>query len=548
MVEHSFCCPDMILINGPIYTADDQGRRFSGMALSDGKIMALGSRDEISALAREGTQKVDLNGRSAIPGIFDSHNHLAVAGAVMSDGVLLFDASTLSELQEIVADQVRKLAPGQWVLGAGWIENQFKEWRMPTRWDLDEVAPNNPVILDRLFEMSVVNSRALELAGLTDDGPDPDRGIADRDEQGRLTGVLRSGAQEAVRAVMPGMSSAEKVREYERHIRVAAEEYLRHGITSVVDPGVRPLVMRAYQNARENGDLPLRVNMMPTWYGFGSHTENMEGKLDHIGLRTNFGDEWLRIGAVKMVIDGGLGSRTALMYDPWIDGSRSKVPLSIDTGKLEAYFQEAHSAGWSIGIHCCGDKSQDIACASFDAVIGRDPREDVRHNIIHGYFATQESLDIMQQRSISVSAQPGFIWVEGDVYFAAATEERLRDFTPLRSYSERGIMVACNSDMTSNHYNPFWGIHSAVTRKTSRGATLGDEERVDRFEALRMFTHNGAHLAFWEDLTGSLEIDKAADVVVLDNDYGSVSDDDLHDLKVDMTIIGGETVYDRTSS
>ncbi len=537
--------PDIILTNGPIYTADAPGNEFSAMAISAGKITALGRKDEICALAHEGTRQIDLEGRSAIPGIFDSHNHLFMAGAVLSDGVLLFDATTLSELQEMVADRVRKLAPGEWVLGAGWIENQFREWRMPTRWDLDEVAPDNPVFLMRLFGMCVVNSRALELAGLTDDGPGPDRGSADRDEAGRLTGVLRSGAEEAVREVMPQLSFVQKVKEHERHIRTGAEEFVRYGITGIIDPGVPPMVMRAYQNVREKGDLPIRVNMMPAWHGlFSTRGQHLEGRLDHFGIRSGYGDERLNIGALKMAIDGGLGSKTALMNDPWTDGTRSDIPLRLDTDNLETWFEEAHEAGWSIGIHCCGDRAQDLACAAFDAVVGRDPG-DARHNIIHGYFATPESLEIMQRRNISVSAQPGFIWVEGDVYFTVASQAKLRGFTPLKTYLESGIVVACNSDICSAHYNPFWGIHSAVTRKTSRGATLGDEEKVDRFEALRMFTYNGAYLAFMEELTGSLEVGKAADVAVLDADYGAVCDDELRDLRVDVTLVDGETVYER---
>ena len=546
MPEMTLNGPDVILVNGPIYTADADRRKVTGMAITGGKITALGSTDEIRALAREDTEIVDLDGRSAIPGIVDSHNHLPTAGAMMSEGVILFDAKTISELQEMVAGRAQTMEPGEWIQGAGWIENQFEEWRMPTRWDLDEAAPDNPVILNRLFGMSVVNSRALELAGITEDGYEPDRGIVDRDEQGRPTGVLRAGAQEAVRAVMPAMSSAQRVRQYEGYIRTAAQEYVRYGITSLLDPGVPPLMMRAYQNVQESGGLPLRVNMMPVWYGLrASEDQDLDGRLDHIGVHTNFGNDRLRIGALKMAIDGGLGSMTSLMHEPYIDGTRSEIPLRLNTDNLEKWFEEGHSAGWSIGIHCCGDLAQDLACSAFDTVMGREPRDDVRHNIIHGYFATPEALEIMERHSISVSAQPGFIWVEGDQYFSALPEERLHDFKPLKTYLDRGIIVACNSDMTSAHYDPFWGIHSAVTRKTSRGKTLGDAEKVDRFEALRMFTYNGAYLTFWEDLVGSLEVGKAADVAVLDRDYGAIDDDQLRDLTVERTLVDGKTVFDR---
>ncbi len=539
-------CSDLVFVNGPVYVGSGDDKSHTGMAVRGGQITALGSSDEVRSLAGDRTTVVDLQGRSAIPGIVDSHNHMPTAGAMMHDGVLLFDAESISDLQDILREKVEDVGAGEWIMGAGWIENQFTEWRMPTRWDLDEVAPDNPVILNRLFGMCAVNSRALQLAGITREGGDPERGIVDRDEKGHPTGILRAGAEEAVRAVMPDPGAGERVRQYERYIQTAAEEYVRYGITSLLDPGVPPLVMRAYQNVYERGQLPLRVNMMPVWYGLRpSEDPNLPGRLDHMGIRTNFGDERLRIGALKMAIDGGLGSKTALMNEPFRDGSWSEIPLRLDSEMLRDWFTEGHSIGWSIGIHCCGDRAQDMACRAFDAVVGSMPRDDVRHNIIHGYFPTEESLELMKRHELAVSAQPGFIWVEGDLYFAAVTREKLNGFTPLKTYDSEGIVVACNSDMTSAHYNPFWGLHSAVTRRTSRGEVLGDEERVDRFSALRMMTGNGAYLMFWEDLTGCIDVGRAADIAVLDRDFAAVPDDDLRDLEVDMTVIGGEVVYEK---
>ncbi len=539
---------DLVLRNGPIYSADAQNNEFSGMAICGNKIIAMGSSDEMEPLTGPKTEVIDLRGRSAIPGIVDSHNHLPTAGAMMSEGILLFEATSISELQEIVRQGVKELQPDQWLRGAGWIENQFDEWRMPNRWDLDEVAPENPVVLNRLFGMCVVNSRALDLAGIDKNTPDPDRGKIDRDEKGHPTGVLRAGARQLLRNAMPEQAETEEVKKRERYIKTAVDEYIRWGITSLVDPGVDPLTMRAYQNVREDGNLPIRINMMPVWHGLrAEQEEELEGRLGHLGIHTNFGDDWLRIGALKMAIDGGLGSKTALMYEPFLDGTKSDIPLRLNVERLKEWFVEGQSAGWSIGIHCCGDKAQDMACEAFDMVMQQIPAEDVRHNIIHGYFATEQSLDIMQRHNIAVSAQPGFIWVEGDLYFEAVSEEKLRKFKPLKTYSDRGIIVACNSDMTSNHYNPFWGVHSAVTRQTSRGKTLGTEEQVDRMHALRMFTYNGAHLTFEEESKGSLEVGKLADVAVLDEDYGAVSDDELRQLQVQATIVDGKVVYRRPS-
>ncbi len=537
---------DLVLRNGPIYSADEADNEYSAMAISGGRIIALGKADDMEPLIDEDTGIVDLAGRCAVPGIVDSHNHLPTAGAMMHEGVLLFDAASISQLQRKVADKARKLAPGQWLRGAGWIESQFEERRMPTRWDLDDASPDNPVVLNRLFGMCVVNSRALELAGIGKDTPDPERGKIDRDEQGRPTGVLRAGARVLLQDAMPQQEETQQVKSRERYIKEAANEYVRWGITSLIDPGVDPLTMRAYQNVREAGDLPLRINMMPVWHGLRSwQDEALEGRLGHLGIYTNFGDEWLRMGALKMAIDGGLGSKTALMHEPYIDGTTSEIPLRLDSDRLQQWFTEGQSAGWSIGIHCCGDLAQDMACEAFDGVVEKLPAADVRHNIIHGYFATDKALDTMQRRNIAVSAQPGFIWIEGDIYFDVVPEEKLSDFKPLKTYSERGILVAANSDMTSNHYNPFWGIHSAVTRKTARGRVLGTSEAVDRMHALRMFTQNGAYLTFEENEKGSLELGKLADVAVLNDDFAAVGSDELRDLRVDMTIIDGEVVYRR---
>ncbi len=546
MEELTLHPPDIVLINGPIYTGDEKHREFTGAAIAGGLVTALGEAEEIESLADEETRIVDLQGRSAIPGIVDSHNHLPTAGEMMADGVLLFDATDMDELKDLVGDKAQELAPGEWLKGAGWIENQFEEWRMPTRWDLDEAAPDNPVVLKRLFGMSVVNTRALELAGVDENTPDPEGGRIDRDAEGRVTGVLRDQATRLVERVVTEEDPSEQVQNLERYIETAASEYARHGITSLLDPGVLPLTMRAYQNVSERGDLPLRVNMMPVWHGLHPHrAEELRDRIDHLGVTTNFGDEWLRLGALKMAIDGGLGSKTLWMHEPFIDGTWSEASLRLDVGQLEPWFAQAHSAGWSVGIHCCGDRAQDVACRTFDRVMEQDPDRDVRHNIIHGYFPSEESLEIMRRRDIAVSAQPGFIWVEGDLYFDAVSEERLTDFTPLKTYAEKGIVVACNSDMCSAHYNPYWGIHAAMARRTSGGRTLGDREKVDRFEALRMFTYNGAYLMYWEDDVGSLEVGKEADVVVLSGDYGEIDVEDIRDLKAEMTILAGEVVYEK---
>ncbi len=540
---------DLIFHNGQILTMNDDNRIVQAVAVTGNRIAAVGGNDEILALANEQTELVDLKGKTVIPGIVDSHNHIIEAGHMMA-GVLLFGAQTIGEMQARVAAKAAAVPKDEWIEGAGWIESQFAEYRLPTRWDLDHVAPDHPVILHRLFAMSVANSRALQLAGIDRSTPDPERGQIDRDPStGEPTGVLRNGAQNLVRKIMPRRQVAEAVALDEEAVKRATHEYVKYGITTIIDPGVTPLGMRAYQNVRRQGELPVRVSMMPAWHGlYITQGKDLDGLVPNTGFTSGFGDERLNVGALKMAIDGGLGSKTAMLNKPYKDGHVSSIPLRLDIGKLEDYFREGHHAGWSIGIHCCGDLAQDIALRTFDKVMGELDQPHVRHNIIHGYLPTEESLEIMARRGIAVSVQPGFIYVEGDIYFDQVEEERLHHYKPLKTYLERGILVAANSDMTSAHYNPFLGMYSVVARKTSQGRSLGTAECLDRMTMLRLFTINGAYLAFLEDKVGSLEVGKLADLAVLSDDILTVPDEQIKDLRVEMTVIDGEVVHDLSIS
>ena len=544
MIREMDASPDLILVDGPIYSPGLGGTAPTGLAVKGEAVVAVGDAEEVRAMAGERTRTISLRGRSAIPGIVDSHNHLVTAGSHMVDGILLFDAENIEQLKEGVAHRAAELPPGSWVTGAGWIESQFEEWRMPHRSDLDEAAPDHPVILDRLFAMSAVNTRALEAAGIGRHDPPGMRGTIERDASGEPTGILRDGAQELVRRAMPREDSATRLRRLEEYIETAAREYVRWGITTVLDPGVPPEVMKAYWTAVLDEGLPLGLNAMPVWHGLRPGEErDLDALLDHVGVFTGFGDARLRLGALKMALDGGLGSRSSWMYEPFLDGRRTETPLRFDPDDIDGFFRAATEAGWSIGIHCCGDRAQDVACAAFDGLAAPRLESATRHNVIHGYFPTEYSLEIMARRDIAVSVQPGFIWVEGDLYETVMEREKLAGFKPLRTYLDRGIRVAMNSDMTSAHYNPFWGLHSAVTRETARGSRLGDSQCVDRFEALEMMTLGGAYLCSEEDIKGSLEPGKRADIAVLDRDFGAISDASLRDLTVAATVVGGEIVH-----
>ncbi len=537
---------DVIMTNGKFLTVDEKNRIVDAVAIGDGSFLAVGSREEILTWADEHTRIMDVNGRTVIPGVFDSHNHVLPAGKLL-DGVMLFGAESLDELKERLAEKVRVTPRGQWIQGGGWIESQFAENRMPSRWDLDEVAPDHPVILDRLFARSVVNSKALQLAGIDRRTPNPARGIIDRDlKTGEPTGILRNGAWSLVEAVMPQKPHEEILADTEYFLNLAMQEYLRWGITSIIDPGIDVPTMRAYRKMHKERSLLLRINMMPECYGMQDYgTDEVDGILKYIGIDSGFGDLWLGLGALKMAIDGGVGSKTAMMYDPWIDGTHSRGNPRFNAEVLNDLVLRAHRMGWSVGIHTCGDEAQDIAVDAFVKAQEQYPRNDVRHNIVHGYLPTPDALKKMRDYGIGVSLQPGFMFIEGDIYFDVLDQPRIEHFKPLRTYLDTGIHVAANSDMTSAHYNPFVGMYAAVARKTSQGKSLGDGEKISREEMLRLFTRNGAWLAFRESKVGSMEPGKVADLAVLSDDIYTCPEDAIMDIQVVMTMVDGKVVHEK---
>jgi hypothetical protein len=400
--------------------------------------------------------------------------------------------------------------------------------------------------------MSVVNSKALEMAGIDRNTPDPARGSIDRDPRtGEPTGIFRNGAHVIIDAlVVADQPASDRLARLRGLIQLACNEYLRWGITTVVDPGLPAFAMQAFQQLRMAGGLPLRVNMMPAWHGLFSQmgTENLDSRATALGCHTGFGDEWLSLGALKMAIDGGLASKTAMLHEPYSDGSVSRIPLRLEMEKLEEYFRLGMSHSWSIGIHCCGNLAQDMACETFERALAATTQAGAweaspRHNIIHGYLPTPKALDIMARHGIGVSLQPGFGWVEGDKYFEVVDEKRVHHFKPLKTYLRHGIKVAANSDMASAHYNPFLGMYSAVARRTARGQSMGDEERISRTEMIRLFTHNGTWLTGEEDLKGSIEPGKLADLAVLSEDLFTVPEERIRDLTVVMTVLDGRVVH-----
>ena len=526
------------LVNGKISTALEGQDEVQALLYEDGRICEIGSDsrilDAIGGRESGSAYVVDLGGRTAIPGFVDSHNHV-LSAATLLEGVNCFGLKTIDELKAAVAAKAAQAEPGEWIIGAGWIESQFAERRLPNRWDLDEAAPDNPVCLTRLFGMVVVNSKALELAGIRH-GFVPEAGRVDLDPAGEPAGILREGAANYIRRAMregrgTGVQGrigedrkASGGRETERRILLALNELLKYGITSVLDPGVTGDTMRAYTRLWATRALPLRVTAMPDWLGISTiPSPDYVSPAIEAGLQPGVGDERFRVGNLKMAIDGGLGSKTAMMHAPFRDGTRSTVPARLDLNKLGGYISHAHALGWGVGIHCCGDLAQDIALSHMaEALSKRKALPHQRHHIIHGYYPTAYALDTMVEHDIGVSLQPGFIYVEGDIYPDNIDESLLAGFKPARTYLSRGIRVAINTDVASGPFDPFVTLYGAVARKTMAGLDFGKAEALTVREAVRCFTAGGAYLAYREKECGVLAPGYLADIAILDRESHAI--------------------------
>jgi len=535
--------PDLILTNGRFYTLDAGSTVAQAVAIKDGRIVTVGADVQVGTLAGSGTPTLDLGGSAVIPGIFDSHNHFLEVGAKLSM-IRLDECRSQAEMMELVRERAKDTPPGEWIVGQGWNEGNFADGQLPTRHDIDPATSEHPVILMRFFNTDVVNGYALRLAGITRDTPDPEGGKIERDAGGEPNGLLRASAKTLVRPLLPKPT----LDDMKRYLRLACTEMHSFGITSVVDPGLRPEEIRAYQSFYEDGDLLVRVNLMPSWWGF--FDDEQGDHLDHraraLGIYSGLGNEWLRIGGLKMAIDGGTTPHTAFMYEPYVGDADLVAFNRLPLDALRRHFRTAQKLGWDVGIHCCGDHAQDLAVDTFAQVAREIPRSDARHNIIHGYFPTSRALDQMAEYNIAAVLQPTFIYWEGELLFRDVGEERANKYKPVRTYLDRGVVVTSSSDVTSTvSANPFVALYALVVRKNRFGLDIAPHEAVSREEALRTYTLGGTWLTREETLKGSIEVGKVADMAVLNRDYFTVPDEEIKNLQVNMTIVDGQIVWER---
>ena len=532
---------DLLLHNGHIVTMDVPQKIVAAMAVRDGKILAVGSDEDLSACAGPKTRTVDLQKRTVLPGLIDVHTHVMEwTKAILRDEI---DAGypkvhSIAEIVEEVSQRAKTVSAGSWIVGSSWDDSKLAEHRYITRRDLDPVSPANPVYLVHVSgHLSVANSAALKAAGITRETPDPQGGVIERDPSGEATGILKDTAMELMSGVLPGDPADINV----RAAKLISEKAAEVGLTTLHDIYISSDEMRGYQDAYARGWLKIRVQMSPQ---IGSITD--AEKLARMGVHTGFGDDHLKFGAAKMFADGGMGARTIAIYPPGVSGEPDN--LGVLRWKPED-MQKAHliaaSAGWQLETHAIGDRAIDEVLDSYAAVIKQLGLKDHRFRIVHAGISTPAVQKRMRELNIIVDGNPPFVYWIGS-WFQKYGPDRVRWCYPAKSYIENGIIEAAGSDVNVTPISPWWGIWAAVVRKELQsGQVLAPEERITVEQALTLYTRNGAYAGFEEDSKGSLAPGKLADFIVIDRDVLRVAADELKDVQVLQTWVAGQQVYDR---
>lgn len=516
---------DLVLINGKIITLNDSQPEAEAVAVENGKILFVGSDKQTKQFIGDKTKVIDLHGKTVVPGFIDTHAHLTEFGFSLLQ-IDLRNVSSIKEIQQKLEREVTQKGQRQrWILGFGWDQERLKEKRYPTRWDLDKAAPNNPVILDRVCKhICVVNSKALELAGITKESK-VEGGEIDKDpETGELTGILRENAKTLVWSAVPSPSD----KEMERAMKLACEKAVEEGLTSVhwIVSSLKEYFL--LRKLREEKTLPLRVYVI--------FPIRFLDELVQKGLFTGFGDEKIKIGCVKILLDGSLGARTAALNKPYNDEPQSKGMLLYSKNELQKLVTNAHKLGFQLAIHAIGDKAIETALDAVEVALKEKPKEDCRHRIEHASVLNKKLIKRLKKLSVIASVQPHFVisdfWVAQRVGKA-----RARWVYPFKSLLREGVCTTGGSDSPIEPISPLLGVWAAVSRKSFPREKIGVEE------ALRLYTLNAAWASFEENVKGSIEKEKFADFVVLSEDIRTVAPENLRNVKVEMTIINGEVVF-----
>lgn len=520
-----------IVTGANVHTMVWDNPKATAIAVRGNRLLAVGSDEEIVRHATASTRRIDARGMTLTPGFIDSHSHPLFAEEAVGVNVNL---RRIEDVKEALAGKAAQTPPGHWVRGVMYDDTKFEDERPLNRNDIDEAVSDHPVYVGhRGGHTGVVNSMAFEIAGINNDTPDPDDGRYFR-ENGELTGKVAEHARTVFFEVgtWPVMDRAVR----QRSAEISSQNMAAAGLTSTTDASGSVDDMIAYQDARDAGELRFRMSFMP------SGRSEVYAGLKTAGIRSGFGDEIIRIGAVKFAADGSASERTMYMSTPY-EGTEDHGIRTMTQEQIDEAVDDAVAHGFRVGIHANGDWTIDMVLKAYERVLRNHQGPNPRHRIEHCSLVNPDLLRRIKAAGVVPTPFYTYAHYHGNKWVDYG-EEKMESMFAHRSFLDAGIPVAPASDYTPGPYEPMMAIQSMVTRKDVRGRVWGPSQRIDVTEAMRICTMHGAYASFEEGIKGSLTPGKLADFVILEKDPHEVDPDEIKNIKIVQTVMGGRTTYE----
>jgi predicted amidohydrolase YtcJ len=531
---------ETIFYNGKIFTMDQGLPACTAVAVQDGRIVALGGEEVVSGWQGDRTALVDLAGKMMLPGFHDSHLHFIGYGLTLQM-VPLAGVDSIEEVKSRVSKAAETIPKGEWIVGTGWDHNLFREKRYLQRQDLDQAAPDHPVMLTRVCgHLQAVNSQGLAMAGISELTLDPPGGQIDRDEHGQPTGILRETATRLVMAAVPAPS----YERLEKALELAVAKAHSCGLTSVTTDDIRAdrvtvLAdnLKLYHEMWAKGNAPIRITL-----------EIRDLVIDEFlaaGYKTGTGDDRVKIGNLKVFQDGALGAKTAYLREPYQNDTGRGIPIH-DQASLEERVIRGHNAGLQVAIHAIGDAAIDSCLDAFEKAQKGNPRPDPRHRIIHYCLVDEGILERSRRLGVVADIQTTFVPLNGQWADDLMGPERAKRTYPWKTILDAGIQCAGSSDCPITPLEPLLGIWAAVTRHgyyNNNSAIYYPEQCLTVQQAIELYTTGAAYADFDEEKKGAITVGKFADFVVLEEDLFIIDPDTIKDVQILMTVVDGKIVY-----
>jgi predicted amidohydrolase YtcJ len=528
--------PDLILLNGVVYTMDPAQPTAEAFAVKNGRFVAIGSNDDVRNLEHADCEIIDAGRGTVTPGFIDAHSHPSAYGVAELVHVDV-NLPSIEDIKRVMRERAAKTPPGEWVIGFKYDDTKLKEGRPINRLDLDDAVPDHPAVVGhRGGHTSVYNSKAFQLAGVTARTPNPEGGKF-YIEDGQLTGLAAETADEKMRQHVPSGSTREQRRQ---GVGLISKMMTSAGLTSVTDANTGLDALRSYQDAYHSGEMLFRVYLM-----IASSSPVYEG-LRSAGIYTGFGDSKLRVGGVKFFVDGSASERTMRMSTPFVGRPNDYGILVMQQDEVYEVVEEAHRNKFQIGIHANGDVAIDMVLKAYERAQEKWPREDCRHRIEHCSLVNPELLKRIKAAGAIPTPFYTYVHYHGNKWVHYG-EEKMRWMFAHGSFLEYGIPVASASDYIPGPFEPLMAIQSMVTRKDYKGRVWGPNQRISVDQALQVCTVNAARASFEEDIKGSISTNKLADFVVLAEDPHKVDPDRIKEIEVVRTVVGGHTVHPKSA-